>query len=213
MVSMVDLAPTILDLTGIKHPKGFDGKSFEPLLRGEKQSGWDYVFKVYNENAGGGRHPMRGIQTKDHLYLYNPWADGENKFKTATTGTVSYRTMVKEAAKNPAIAKRLELFDHRVQEELYHVSADPDCLVNQIDNPEHAKALAKARAHMEAIMKETNDHALAPFLKRDDPKAGPAYTAAKQAEATERRAKRRQGNKNNKNKNANKKPAKKKVAK
>ena len=208
MVSAVDLTPTILDLIGAKHPAGFDGRSFEPLLRGEKQSGREFVFKVYNENAGGGRHPMRGIQTRDHLYLWNPWSDGTNKFKTATTGTASYRTMVKVAQGDPAVAKRLELFDHRVPEELYHVSSDPDCLVNQIDNPEHARELAKVRFLLEAIMGQTDDHALAPFLKRDDPSAGPAYTAARQAESDARRANKRKGNNAKKNRKGRKPAAK-----
>ena len=36
------------------------------------------VFKEYNENAGGNRHPMRGVETPDYLYLFNPWSDGED---------------------------------------------------------------------------------------------------------------------------------------
>ena len=45
--------------------------------------------KEYNENAGGGRHPIRAVETKRYLYLFNPWSDGTRKFKTATTGTAT----------------------------------------------------------------------------------------------------------------------------
>ena len=191
MVSAVDFVPTFLDLLELPPPEKLDGSSFAPAIRGEKQPERTAVFKVYNENAGGGRHPMRGVQTRDYLYLWNPWADGENKFKTATTGTASYRTMQKVAQSNPQVAARLELFDHRVLEELYHVKHDPDCLKNLVDKPRHQEALARLRRKMEAFMRESNDHALEAFQQRKDPKAGPAYTARKQAEADARRANKR----------------------
>lgn len=37
MISAVDMLPTLLDITGITHPAGFDGKSFAPLLKGENR--------------------------------------------------------------------------------------------------------------------------------------------------------------------------------
>jgi N-sulfoglucosamine sulfohydrolase len=132
---------------GHRHPspERLQGRSFEPLLRGQTQADRDFVILQYNENSGGFRHPMRGIATREFLYLYNPWSDGERKFATATTGTVSYRQMVKRAANEPAIAARLDLFDHRVVEELYHVAKDPDCLVNLVDAAEHRATLERLR--------------------------------------------------------------------
>ena len=63
LVSGVDLLPTLLDVVGVAHPKGMDGRSFAPVLRGEKQAGRDYVVTEYNENSGGHRHPMRALMT------------------------------------------------------------------------------------------------------------------------------------------------------
>jgi glucose dehydrogenase len=54
----VDLLPTLLDIVGVAQPAGFDGRSFAGLLRGEKQDGWDMVFKAHNENSGGQATPM-----------------------------------------------------------------------------------------------------------------------------------------------------------
>jgi len=194
MVSTVDLLPTLLDVTGIEHPEGLEGRTFLPLLKGEQQDGRDFVIKEYNENSGCVRNPIRAIQTKQFLYLYNPWANGELKFKTATQGMRTYKEMIRLAETDEAMAARLELFDHRVIEELYDVSKDPDCLVNLAAAPEQAPELEKLRATMLEWMRTTEDHALAAFEALDDPQVGFVYVAEKQAEATARRgAKRKKG--------------------
>jgi N-sulfoglucosamine sulfohydrolase len=79
MVSVVDLLPTILDALDIPSPKRLDGRSFFPLLKGEKQDGRNYVIKQYNENAGRSRDPMRAVQTKKLPLLIQPlvqWRTG-----------------------------------------------------------------------------------------------------------------------------------------
>lgn len=188
MVSAVDFLPTLLDVARIPHPDGFDGRSFEPLLRGKKQTGRDMVFKEYNENAGGSRDPMRAVETKRFLYLFNPWSNGERIMATATTGTQTYRRMAELAKTDPAIAARHELYRHRVVEELYDVENDPDCLVNLVDSSAHEAELAKLRTSLESWMEETHDHMLDVFRNRDDGATREAYVQ-KMEKAAEARKK------------------------
>ena len=77
MISAVDFLPTALDIVGASHPKRLDGRSYLPLLKGGTQEDRDHVIKEYNENAGRSRDPMRGVQTKRYLYLFNPWSNGQ----------------------------------------------------------------------------------------------------------------------------------------
>lgn len=191
MVSAVDFLPTLCDVVETTKPEGMDGRSFAPLLKGKPQAGRHAVFKVYNENAGGNRHPMRGVQSAHYLYLFNPWSDGENRFRTATQGTVSYRRMKTLAKSDPEIAKRLDLFDYRVVEEFYDVKNDPDCLTNLIDDPKHQEFLADHREMLETFMKESNDPALEVFLNRDDPAARKAFMDRQNEESDVRKAQRR----------------------
>lgn len=193
IVSAVDFVPTFLDLLGLPVPGGvsFDGQSFAGIIRGQALPDRQSVFKVYNENSGARRHPMRAVETRDFLYLWNPWVDGENIFRTATQGTDTYRTMNQLASSNPSIAQRLEYFNHRVPEELYHIPSDPDCLNNLIHSPEHREIVQSLSDRMEQYMVDSNDHALNAFRHRDNPLTGPAYTAMKQAEASVRRTYRR----------------------
>ena len=191
MVSAVDFVPTLLDIIGAKHPQGIDGRSFASIIKGEKQDDRDLIIKEYNENAGGSRDPMRAVQTKRFLYLFNPWSNGERVMATATTGTPTYRRMAELAETDETIAARHELYQYRVVEELYDVKGDPDCLVNLIDSPEHQQELAKLRAALEVWMVDTGDHMLDVFRKREDPAAREAYVQMKEKEADERRAQER----------------------
>ena len=193
MVSAVVVMPTILEATGIAPPKGFDGRSFAPLLRGEPQAGRNIVFTFHNENSGRNRSPMRSVQTKRYGYIFNPWSDGTRVFRTATTGTATYRTMKQLAAGDAAMAARLDLFEHRVPEELYDYEHDPDALHNLIDDPAVADVLAKLRGEMRRIMVESGDPLLEVFDRRDEAGFVGAAIDRLQAEADARGGKKRKG--------------------
>jgi N-sulfoglucosamine sulfohydrolase len=168
MVSTVDLLPTLLDIVGVAKPDGFDGRSFTPLLKGEPQDGRDMVFKSYDENAGGQRTPMRAVQTKDYVYIFNPWSNGSRVMTGATAGTSTCRQMRVLAKTNEQIAARIDLFDHRVPEEAFEVRYDPDALTNLIDKPEHAKQVAALEKAMEDWMVRVKDPLLDIFRHRAD---------------------------------------------
>ncbi len=195
IVSGVDLLPTLLDIVGLPHPAGMDGRSFAPVLRGGTQEGRDYMVAEYNENSGGHRHPMRAIITKDYAYLFNPWSDGTRVMATATKGTITYRRMQALAKTDPKMAARLKFFDSRVPEELYNYARDEDALDNLIANPAHAAAKERLTRTLEDWMVRTKDPMLDVFRKRADPAVREAYMKQVEAEAAERggRAARRDG--------------------
>ena len=193
MISAVDMLPTMLEMASLEIPAGLDGSSFVPVIKGQEQKGREAVFKVYNENAGGNRHPIRGLQTKTHLYLFNPWSDGTNIFKTATNGTATYRLMKKMAPSDKKIAARLATMDHRTVEELYDIESDPDCLINLADDPAHQAVKSRLQARLRTFMEESSDHALPAFLNRGDPGALASYMEKVEKESAQRRAKRRKG--------------------
>jgi N-sulfoglucosamine sulfohydrolase len=197
MVSAVDFIPTLLDVISAEHPPGIDGRSFASLLKGQTQTERDFIIKEYNENAGGSRDPMRAVQTKELLYIFNPWSNGQRVMATATSGTPTYRRMAELAQSDAAIAARHDLYQHRVPEELYDVRNDPDCLVNLIESPQHQKRLNEIRKQLESWMVTTNDHMLSTFRNRSDPDAREAYVLAKEDEAAARRAQNRKAKKQN----------------
>lgn len=195
LVSAVDLTPTLLDVLGVKPAEGaknptFDGRSFAPLLRGETQDGRDMIVTEYNENAGGFRHPMRAVVTRDFGYIFNPWSSGTRKMATATKGTITYRRMKALAPQNPEIAARLDLFEHRVPEELYQYSVDPDARNNLVQSESHQADYRRLTAALEAWMVRTGDPMLEVFQGRADPNVREAYMVKVEAEAAAHRSSR-----------------------
>ncbi|MEL7499197.1 MAG: sulfatase [Planctomycetota bacterium] len=201
VVSAVDFMPTILDMIGQPHPKGYDGRSFIKTIRGQTQPDRDSVYKVYNENSGANRSPMRAVDGKKFGYLFNAWSDEKRVFRTATTGTATYRTMVELAESNPQIADRLKHFKHSTPEEFYDYENDPDALNNLIDDPKYAKQIEAYRQKMRQYMVQSNDPILEAFDSRSNPEVVSQYVDKVQAAATARRAKSRK----NRNKKNNKK--------
>jgi arylsulfatase A-like enzyme len=69
-VSLLDVAPTCLDVGGAGEMDGLDGRSLAPLLRGEPDAGWRDSFVA--ESEGAGNHiTQRAIWHGDWKYIYN----------------------------------------------------------------------------------------------------------------------------------------------
>ena len=210
LVSAIDFLPTILDVMGHAHPNpgSLHGRSFFELLSGQSQANRTHVLLQYNENSGRNRQPMRGIQENKLLYLYNPWANGERKFATATTGTVAYKQMMAQAKSSQKVAARLELFDHRVLEELYDISADPNCLVNLVGSAEHQGELTRLRAKLSSELRRVKDPIAPLIADLENAELRESYMAKEDRRTLkakkERQAKNARKKANQKNQNAQK---------
>jgi N-sulfoglucosamine sulfohydrolase len=187
MVSVLDLLPTILDTLKIDKPDRLDGRSFFSVLKGGKQDNRSFVIKQYHENSGRSRDPMRAIQSKTHLYIFNPWSNGERIFATATNGTVTCKRMIALAEEDEEMNRRLELYRYRVPQELYQVKRNPDCTENLINYPNQERVKIKLQKQLEEWMIKTGDPILECFQNRDDPEFVEAYVQKLEAESEARR--------------------------
>ena len=94
--------------------------------------------------------------------------------------------MVALAKTDPAVAARLDLFEHRVPEELFNYATDPDALQNLIADPAHRAPRVALIAQLDAWMVQTRDPMLSVFRARHDPAAREAYMQAVVPQADER---------------------------
>ncbi len=161
MVSTLDLAPTLLDLAGMPVPGYMAGRSFVPLLKGEAQSNRDFVVGYYYNNLRQtNMFPEFTIQTRDWVYIYNPWVNGKKEVHNSDyTGSPTLLAMWKAAATVPSIRARVDFHKYRVMEELYDVRQDPYAYVNVAAAPENAARVKAMRQRLLEWMQKTQHSA------------------------------------------------------
>ena len=167
LVSGIDLMPTILEAVGVEMTTNVDGVSFLPVLLEDSFKEKGYVFNTFYQVFAKIRYPMRSIQDKEYGYIYNFWSDGSRKISGDATGGLTWKAMVQAAETDPEIAKRVELFRHRVKEEFYDFKNDPNALKNLIDDPAYSNKINEFRERMIQAMKHYNDPAYEAYLNRN----------------------------------------------
>ncbi len=118
-IYLLDLLPTFCDLAGIKIPETVDGKSFKPVLTGEKKTIRDVMYGVY---AGGTKPGMRCVKKGDWKLIKYDLMDGTIR-----------KTQLFNLAKNP----NEYLPEH-------HKSGEME--TNLANNPKYAAKLAEMEA-------------------------------------------------------------------
>jgi N-sulfoglucosamine sulfohydrolase len=166
-ISGIDFMPTALEAAGATCPVGVDGASFLSVLEGIGDSSRGRVFTQFHENFAQDRYPMRCVQDRQYGYIFSPWSDGKRAFRNESQAGRTFKAMQAAAVSDSWIADRVELFEHRVVEELYDFANDPDALNNLVDSPAHSEALERLRGELEDWMVQNEDSALESFRKRD----------------------------------------------
>ncbi len=178
-VSLVDLAPTFLEIAGLPVPGTFTGRSLLPLLRSDRSGRVDpardhvvfgkerHVPSQERGNLAG--YPGRGLRTADFLYLRNHrpelWpngiADGAasekgNAFADCDDGPTKAFVV---AHRGDARGRRyFELaFGLRPAEELYDLRSDPDQLVNVASEAGYQGDLLRLRERLTRELKALGD--------------------------------------------------------
>lgn len=163
LIATIDVMPTVLEAAGMGAVKGVDGRSFLPLLRGEKQDGRDSVFTQFFVTSGKRQYPMRCVQNQRFGYIYNPCSDGKFVFKNESQSGRTFKAMQEAAKTDSYIASRVKLFQYRVEEEFYDFGNDSDALHNLINDADSQDAIDEMRFELLAWMKQTDDPVLGRF--------------------------------------------------
>lgn len=152
-ISNIDLLPSVLDLIGADIPYNIEGKSFLPILKGEKESIRSDIFieKSHHDIYD----PMRGIRTGKYKYIKN-FEKSEVLFKIPLDMTDDARCGNVIKNKYPEIYN-----EERMAEELYDLEKDPNETDNVINDPDYKAIAIELRKKLEVWMEQTND----PLLK------------------------------------------------
>jgi arylsulfatase A-like enzyme len=171
-VSLTDFAPTFLEVAGVKPPPEMTARSFLDVLLGKPPAvARDHVFlereRHANVRRGNQSYPIRGIRTKDFLYLWNlrpdrwPAGDPQAWFAVGDYGDVDgskTKHFILDRRDDPAMKRYFVLnFGKRPEEELFDLRKDPAQLVNVASTAEYAAQKMELRSRVEKWMRESGD--------------------------------------------------------
>ena len=160
LVSLIDLAPTLLKLAGIKIPDVLQGRAFLGKNLSEPRK---YVYGA-RDRMDERYDIIRAVRNKRYKYLrnYEPFKAYYQYMNTPEKGaTMRELRRVHALGQLPAAAARF-MADHKPTEELYDLQQDPHEIHNLADSPEHQDILKRMReAHLQWVL-ETRDLGLLP---------------------------------------------------
>lgn len=173
-VSLIDVAPTILEVAGLAKSRGgmqpITGKSLLDVIKSEKSGqvneNRDHVL-IGKERHDIGRpndwgYPIRGIVKDNVLYIKNyetsrwPGGNPETGYLNCDGGPT--KSFILNARRENANDLYWRLcFGKRPAEELYDLKKDPDCVSNLADEEEYAATKKALREQMVKELKEQGD--------------------------------------------------------
>jgi uncharacterized sulfatase len=179
LVSLIDFGPTFLEAAGIPRPSTMTGVSLLPILlsteSGQINLGRDkVVFGIERHFPGsrpdGAGYPMRGLRTKDYLYIRNlmpelspagdrpgpvwPESDPVGGFGD-TDGGMTKTFMWDRRSEYPKLVEKA--FGVRPAEELYHIGDDPHQLSNLAADPAFSSVKQRLSIILDDYLKDTED--------------------------------------------------------
>lgn len=168
LISTIDFMPTVLEAFHVSQYQQIEGRSFVPLLKGEKQEDRNQVFTQFYETSGRKRYLMFAIHDVDFCYIFNPWADGHTIFRNCSWAGMTFQAMEKVSLSDEKVKSRLDFFKYRIGEEFYNIQNDPDDLNNLIVDAEYEQLIQKYRSMMEDWMEKYASPALDVFRNRNN---------------------------------------------
>jgi N-sulfoglucosamine sulfohydrolase len=164
LVQYADVAPTLLDLAGVRTPHPFDGTSFAAVLRGEKNAHREFAYAAHNNIPEGPAYPVRSITDGQWRYIRN-LAPQELYIEKhlmgllggATIHNAYWSSWMATAGENPRTYNLVRRYMSRPAEELYHTAADSAEMTNLAGKPAHADLQKKLSTELDRWLAAQGD--------------------------------------------------------
>jgi arylsulfatase A-like enzyme len=156
LVSLVDLVPTCLYLTGLNIPPDLEGAGFENLMFDPKAE--PRRREVFSErNWHDNLDLSRCVRTERFKLIYNCRPEVPYEPIADLRRSPTWQSILETREDLTADMKRRFFQSPRPVFELYDLQADPDETTNLADDPAHAATQKDLEARLSKWMEETND--------------------------------------------------------
>jgi N-sulfoglucosamine sulfohydrolase len=158
MVSLADIAPTILDWTGAPGPDyALHGRSLLGVLEQDQPSGWDSIVLSHVMHEVTMYYPMRTLRERRYKLIWNLCHQMPFLNAKEVEARSPWRLTIERGEK--LIGRRsVEKYIWRDPVELYDLKADPDEVKNLADDPAHADIRRAMSEKLLTRLRETNDY-------------------------------------------------------
>ncbi len=152
LLSAIDIAPTVLEVTGIDPIESIQGVSFAKLLSQPELPFRNYVFAEHNWHDHEAHERM--VRTLTHMYVLNSRPNLSNPGPADSLASDSFKSLLAAKEAGTLTHAQADIFiTPRPREELFNCISDPYQFNNVASNPEYQDILH----HMRAIMTEWRD--------------------------------------------------------
>lgn len=160
LIGVVDFAPTMLSILGIKPPEWMQG---QPFLGKYRAPARQYVFAA-RDRMDETYDLIRAVRDRRYKYIRNflphlPYAQ-EIRYAEETPSLQEMRRLHAEERLTSTVAQFFQ--PTKPVEELYDTESDPDEVHNLADDPRYQQVLERMRRELYRWMEETDDLGLIP---------------------------------------------------
>ena len=180
LLQYIDVAPTLVEIAGgnpqesdTGHAgtknggRGFDGRSFLPVLDRERGTHRQYVFSQHTTVGVFGYqepYPSRAVRDERYKLIRNLASDNEFWINGIHKKPV-YKSWQEDSKKNPGLAQYVEFLSHRPAAELYDVENDPFEQNNLAGHSEYYEVESRLAKALNKWMQQQGDLGLETELK------------------------------------------------
>ncbi len=173
MVSLVDLAPTLLDAAGAlpneeisvdgdsgdtkpDAPK-LHGRSFLAALNEENPKGWDEVFASHTFHEITMYYPMRCVRSRKYKLIWNIAHGLPYPFASDLWEAPTWQDVYQHGPDAMYGRRTVDAYIHRPAFELFDLENDPDETHNLADDPRYTDVLKEMQGRIKQFQKRTSD--------------------------------------------------------
>jgi len=156
MISVIDIAPTFLELAGVSAGRTFQGISFAQVIENPNEEHRQFVFAEHNWHDYEAHERM--VRTKQFMYVVNNRPNLPNQGPADSNRSPSYEDLKNVRDQGKLTAAQADVFiTPRPHEELFDCLFDPEQLSNVASNDRYSSILEDMRFVMQQWVEETGD--------------------------------------------------------
>ncbi|WP_291592294.1 sulfatase family protein [Bacteroides sp.] len=157
LASAVDIAPTLLELAGVKRSPGLQGVSMLPIMKNPQDEIRNYAFAEHNWHVF--KAYERSVITRKYVYIKNWLPHLPNPSVGETMRMPAYKKMLDSYLKGQLPLVQQDCFTApRRAEELYEIPDDIHCTKNLAGKKQKKKAVEELRMALDIWQQSVGDH-------------------------------------------------------